>query len=89
MEIELTLRGIPYESQKCLRLYYKEHLLKKEYAPDFLCYQQLVVELKALEKLPGNDDAQILNYLKATRMRVGLLLNFGSARKLEWKRIVH
>ncbi len=88
MEIELALRGIPFESQKKLRLYYKEHLLKKEYAPDFLCYQQLVVELKALEKLSGNDDAQILNYLKATRMKVGLLLNFGSPGKLEWKRFV-
>ena len=89
LEIELEMRGIPFESQRMLVLYYKDRRLKKEYKPDFLCYEQIIVELKAIEKLTRSDEAQIINYLTATRLKVGVLLNFGSPEKLEWKRFVH
>jgi GxxExxY protein len=87
MAIELASCSIPYEAQKALQIMYKGRKLKKEYVPDFVCYQQIIVELKALVKLSGVEEAQALNYLKATKFRVALLLNFGSYGKLEWKRL--
>jgi len=88
MAIELASSSIPFEAQKALQIMYKSHKLKKEYVPDFVCYQQIIVELKALTQLSGIEEAQALNYLKATRFRVALLLNFGSRGKLEWRRLV-
>lgn len=88
LEIELARRNVPYEAQKSLSIYYKGALLKKEYVADLVCYEQIVVELKALDRLAGKEEAQILNYLKATGLQVGLLVNFGSPGKLEWKRFV-
>jgi len=88
MEIELGLQGISFESQKLLPINYKGNLLRKEYIADLVCFDQIIVELKALERLSGKEEAQILNYLKATGLRVGLLINFGSYGKLEWKRFV-
>jgi len=88
MAIELASSSIPFEAQKALQIMYKSHKLKKEYVPDFVCYQQIIVELKALTQLSGIEEAQAPNYLKATRFRVALLLNFGSRGKLEWRRLV-
>jgi len=88
MEIELESRGIPFEAQKPLQIYYKGKLLAKEYFADIVCYGQIIVELKAGDRLSDKDRAQILNYLKATGLRVGLLVNFGSHGKLEWERLV-
>ena len=88
LEIELRKRGIPFESQKTLPIFYKGEKLAKEYVADLICFGQIIVELKAIEKLSGKDEAQALNYLKATGLRVCLLLNFGSHGKLEWKRLV-
>jgi GxxExxY protein len=88
LEWELQLRRVPFESQKPLTILYKGHRLKKEYIADLVCYQQVIVELKALDQLSGREEAQILNYLKATGLRVGLLINFGNPAKLEWKRFV-
>ena len=56
--------------------------------PDLLCYDQMIVELKALDHLSGTEESVTLNYLKASGLRVGLLINFGSLGKLEWKRFV-
>ena len=56
--------------------------------PDLVCFSQIVVELKALDRLTGRDEAQLLNYMRMTRMRVGLLINFGSQVRLEWKRYI-
>ena len=88
MEIELRSRNIPFESQKRLVICYKGHQLQKDYVADLVCYGQVIIELKALDRLSGKEEAQLLNYLKATGLRVGLLINFGSAGRLEWKRFV-
>ena len=88
MEIELETQGIPFQSQKCLPITYKDQRLKKEYIADFVCYDQVIVELKALDKLGNKEQSQILNYLKATGLRVGVLIIFGSTGTLEWRRLV-
>lgn len=88
MEIELSRRDIPFEPQMSLTVHYKGQVLEKRYKPDFICFDQIVVELKACQGLTGTEVAQLLNYMKATRMRVGLLFNFGSAARLEWKRYI-
>ncbi len=87
-EIELGRRGLPFDHHKELRIEYKGNLLDKKYVPDLICFDQIVVELKVCERLSSIEEAQLLNYLKMTRMRVGLLINFGSRPKLEWKRYV-
>ena len=88
-EIELGRRNVPFEVQRPLVIHYKGQRLKKEYIADLICYGQIIVELKALDKLTGREEAQLLNYLKATGFHVGLLINFGSHGKLEWKRFVN
>jgi GxxExxY protein len=88
LEIELSDRGIPFVSQKELRVLYKGRPLKKTYSSDLVCYDKIIVELKALDRLTGKDIAQVLNYPKATGFRLGLLINFGNAEKLEWERRV-
>ncbi len=85
LEIELRSRGIPFESQRRLAICYKGRPLQKEYVADLVCYGQIVVELKALDCLASRETSQILHYLKATGLRIGLLVNFGSTGKLEWK----
>lgn len=85
--IELKSRAIPFVAQPTIRIAYKGRLLAKEYIPDFICYDQVIVEIKALKALTNIEQAQLLNYLKATGKPVGLLLNFGVPR-LEWKRMV-
>jgi GxxExxY protein len=86
--IEFTSRGIPFEPQKELRISYKEHRLEQKYKADFLGYGKIIVEIKALDHLTSREEAQLLNYLKATGLEVGVLINFGSDGKLEWKRRV-
>jgi GxxExxY protein len=88
LEIELKKRGIPFDSQRQITLHYKGIQLEKEYVADLLCYGKIIVELKALDSLTTREAAQLLNYLKATGMRLGLLVNFGHAGKLEWKRYI-
>lgn len=89
MEIELGRREIPFVAQQRLTIEYKGQTLKKEYIADFICFGQIIVELKVSEGLTGREVAQIINYLKATGMHVGLLINFGSPVKLEWKALRH
>ena len=85
--IELQSRALPFVAQPTIKIAYKGHILAKEYIPDFICYDQIVVEIKAIKTLTTIEQAQLLNYLKATKKPVGLLLNFG-APKLEWKRMI-
>lgn len=87
LEYELKLRKIPFESQIELKINYKDITLKQKYKPDFLINNQIIVEIKAEKALTEIDEAQLHNYLKATRMKLGLLLNFGKL-KVEIKRII-
>ena len=89
IELELYERRIPFEAQKALKVKYKEKQLAKTYVADLICYDQIIVELKALDRLSGTEEAQVINYLKATGIPVGLLINFGSHGKLQWKRFVY
>jgi GxxExxY protein len=89
MEIEVLSKGIPFESQKIIQIQYKQHILKKEYIADMICFDKIIVEFKALDKLTSREESQVLNYLKATGYKVGVLINFGSQPKLEWKRFVY
>ncbi len=87
LEIELVERGIPFAAQVPIEIVYKGQRLAKEYIPDFICYEQVIVQIKTLKQLTSAEEAQLLNYLKATGKPVGVLLNFGAPR-LEWKRMV-
>ncbi len=89
LEIELALRKIPFVAQERLHLFYKGIELRKEYIPDFVCFGEIIVEIKALNILTNIETAQLINYLKATKLRVGLLINFGASGRLEWKRFVN
>lgn len=89
MEIESLARQLPFNAQPTLQIRYKEYVLKKEYMPEFIFFDQIIVEIKALDRLSGKEESQILNYLKATGYKVGVLINFGSHPKLEWKRFVY
>ena len=87
MELELHSRGISFVSQQQLQIEYKGQLLKQKYKPDFLVDNYVIVEIKALACLTGVEVSQVLNYLKASGCKVGLLLNFG-ARSLQKSRLV-
>ncbi len=87
LEREFTYQEIPHKSQPLVRIEYKGKPLKKTYEPDFICFDDVIVEIKAMDKLSGSEHAQIINYLKATGLKVGLLINFGS-RSLKHKRLV-
>jgi GxxExxY protein len=88
LEIEFAGRKIPFKIQPELSLTYKGHLLKSKFKPDFICYDKIVVELKAVTALSNEHRAQVQNYLRATGMKLGLLVNFGHYPKLEYERIV-
>jgi GxxExxY protein len=86
LEIEFRRRRIPFEAKEEIVIYNKGEPLKKKYEADFICYGQ--IELKALDGLCGRDVGQPLNYMKATKFNLGLLINFGSPVNLEWRRYV-
>ena len=88
LEREFTLRGIPYVSQKRIGLLYKGYDIAQDCVPDFLCYDKIIVEIKAASKLVDENRAQLLNYLNATQLRLGWLINFGHHKTLEKERYV-
>lgn len=88
LEIELQRQGIPYEREKELKIVYDGVELKQTYKADFVCYGKIIVELKAVSALDDAHRAQVYNYLHATGLKMGLLLNFGNAEELEKQRIV-
>jgi GxxExxY protein len=88
LEIELGLREIPFVAHQELPIKYKDITLKKFYKADFVCFDKIIVEIKAVSALAPVDWAQLLNYMKASGFRVGLLFNFGSSGRLEYKRMV-
>ena len=86
LAIELAERGIPYEREKELDVFYKGHKLEKKYFADIICFDEVIVELKSVSEILPVHEAQLVNYLKITKKKVGLLVNFG-AKSLYYKRI--
>ncbi|WP_296011227.1 GxxExxY protein [uncultured Treponema sp.] len=86
LEEEFKIQNIPYEREKLLSVFYKGKKLNKEYFADFLCYGSIIVELKSVNSLSKPHNAQVLNYLNAANLDVGLLVNFGDV-SLKWERI--
>jgi GxxExxY protein len=87
LRLEFAARSIPFESEVSLTVYYKGQALESYFKADFICFGAVLVEIKAQSALTSADEAQLLNYLTATGLEIGLLINFG-AESLEYKRIV-
>lgn len=88
LEIEFQREGIPYEREKVLEITYKGQKLTKYYVADFICYNDIIVEVKAIDELHPAHTAQVINYLKIANKELGLLINFG-AHSLQHKRILN
>jgi GxxExxY protein len=88
LEIELELRGVPFRSKQEIAIFYKDRELKKRYIPDLYVFDEIIVELKAVSQLLPEHVAQLMNYMRLTKKRVGYLINFGPIGAVEWKRIV-
>lgn len=88
LAIELKKRGIPYEQEKELKVFYDGQELKQTYRADFVCYGNIIVELKAVSDLNDTHRSQVYNYLKATGYKLGILYNFGSNNGLQYERKV-
>ncbi|MFT3754044.1 MAG: GxxExxY protein [Paludibacter sp.] len=88
LELELRIRKIPYVSQKSIEIYYKQQLLTKLFIADLYCYDGIIVELKAVSAILPVHEAQIINYLKATKKELGIIINFGTD-SLEYKRYLN
>ena len=88
MVLESKNAEIPFQTQIRIPVHYKEIFLEKEFIADYIGFEKVLVEFKCSPRLTKIEEAQIINYLKATGLSVGLLINFGSQQKLEWKRYV-
>ncbi len=89
LRLEFQSQGNPFLEKPALELFYKGAKLEKRYEPDFVCYNGIIVELKAVKNLTNEHRAQVINYLKATNMRLGILANFGHYPKLEYERLLN
>lgn len=87
LEREFQHLNIPYEREKKLSISYRDHVLKTYYQVDFVCFDSVIVELKALQQLSGVEEAQVINYMKASGLQRALLINFGT-KSLQHKRLV-
>ncbi len=88
LEKEFAVQEIPFEAQPELNLIYKGEMLEGKYRPDFVCFGSIIVELKALRETTKEHEAQVHNYLRASGLKVGLLVNFGHHPKATVERIV-
>ena len=88
VELEMADQEIPFVARVQLKLNYKHHLLKAKYIPDAICYDKVVLELKAVKEITDEHRAQVHNYLKAAGYRLGIIVNFGHYPKLQYERIV-
>ena len=88
LEIEFEYQKIPYCTQKELERAYRDRKLKQSYKVDFLCYEKIIVELEAISNVTDAHRAQVLNYLNATKISLGLLVNFGHYPQLEYERLI-
>lgn len=89
LALELTANAIHFEEKKKLKLYYKGKELKQSYQPDFLCFDEIILEIKAVKILTDEHRAQVINYLKSTGIKLGLLVNFSHHLKLEHERFIN
>jgi GxxExxY protein len=89
MVIEFKDREIPFLEKPKLKLMYKGKELRQHYEPDFLCFNEVIVEIKSVKKLADEHRAQVINYLKATRKQLGILVNFGHFPLLEHERFIN
>ena len=87
LEKEFCLQNIPYQREVMLPIYYKGEELSKKYIADFVCYNRIIVELKAISSLTSEHKAQVINYLKAAKFELGILVNFGES-KLKYERLI-
>lgn len=87
LTIEFKNQGIPFNKERELRLYYKNVSLQKKYKVDFICYEKIIIEVKALSSLISEHESQLINYLKATKSKLGILINFGE-KSLKYKRLI-
>lgn len=87
LEIEFSMQGIPYEREKEYDILYKGHVIDNKYRVDFVCYDKIIVELKAIGMLLSVHYSQVLNYLKMSSLKLGILANFGES-KLNTQRII-
>ena len=87
LEKEFELRKIPYKRETPIAIYYKNEKLKKFYIADFICFDKIIVEIKSLAAITPEHHGQVVNYLKATRLNLGLIINFGK-KSMEHKRII-
>jgi GxxExxY protein len=89
LELEFQRCDIPYEREKEITINYDGQELKQKYKADFVCYDDIIVELKAVDELNDVHRAQVHNYLRATKNKLGVLVNFGGLNELEYERIVY
>ncbi len=88
MSIVLEEEQIPFTKEQKLQICFRGKTLKKSYSADFICYDKIIVELKAVDSISSTHISQVINYLKAAKVKLGLLINFGS-KKLQYKRIIN
>jgi len=89
LEIEFEDQNIPFSAQQPLELKYKGRKLRKIYIPDFICFEKIIVEIKAVKEITDEHRAQVQNYLKATGYKLGLIINFGHYPKVQIERIAN
>ncbi len=88
LEREMLKQQIPFIAQPLLKIMYKGEELEQSYKPDIICFDKIIVEIKGIKSISKEHHAQVLNYLKATGLKFGLIVNFGAYPKVEIKRIV-
>lgn len=88
LALEFEARGVPFVKEKEIDIQYKGRVLAKRYFADFICFNRVIVETKAVSALLPEHQAQALNYLRATGLKVAVLVNFGSSQGIQWKRLV-
>lgn len=88
LEVEFRLRGIPYEREKTYKLNYKGMVLRHSFQCDFVCYDKIIVEIKAVQELNDMHKSQILNYLHYSNLRLGLLINFGEPKMVAQRYVI-
>lgn len=89
LSIEFEALGIPFEEQSPVSLFYRDKPLKQKYFPDFVCYEKIILELKVAKSIADEHRAQVINYLKSTNIQLGLLINFGNPKSVEYQRFVN